>query len=147
MFDSVTNPITSQVLFINASLVTPRRKTITFVPLDENELPQPGDIVGLDAEFVTLNAVCIYQICHFATSNSELPHVFCMFRTQPVSFCEQVNSAVASLKSQSKGSNAFVFLGHIVHIAQMACQYQWSSMFVLSVSVSVCPSVCNNHEF
>ena len=55
----VSNPISSQVLFINASLVTPRRKTITFVPLDENELPQPGDIVGLDAEFVTLNAVSL----------------------------------------------------------------------------------------
>ena len=59
---SVTNPISSQVLFINASLVTPRRKTITFVPLEENELPQPGDIVGLDAEFVTLNAVSVIVI-------------------------------------------------------------------------------------
>ena len=56
---SVVNPILSEVLFINASLVTPRRRTITFVPLEENELPQPGDIVGLDAEFVTLNAVSV----------------------------------------------------------------------------------------
>jgi len=56
---SVVNPISSEVLFINASLVTPRRRTITFVPLEENELPQPGDIVGLDAEFVTLNAVSV----------------------------------------------------------------------------------------
>jgi len=49
------NPITSDVLFENTSLVTPRRKHVTFTPLDDEELPGHGDVVGLDAEFVTLN--------------------------------------------------------------------------------------------
>ena len=49
------NPISSDTLFESASLVTPRRKHVTFTPLDEDELPRENDIVGLDAEFVTLN--------------------------------------------------------------------------------------------
>jgi PAB-dependent poly(A)-specific ribonuclease subunit 2 len=51
----VKNPISQEMMFTNASLVTPRRKHITFVPLDKEELPQRGDVVGLDTEFVTLN--------------------------------------------------------------------------------------------
>lgn len=58
---SVCDPIISEV-YLKASLASPQGKTVTFKPLGENELPQPGDIVGLDAEFVTLNAVCISQI-------------------------------------------------------------------------------------
>ena len=54
---SVHNPILSDVLFGEASLVTPRRRHVTFLPLDETEIPKDGELVGLDAEFVTLNQV------------------------------------------------------------------------------------------
>ncbi len=54
---TVHSPITTEVLFQNASLVTPRRKLVTFTPLDEEELPKENDLIGLDAEFVTLNQV------------------------------------------------------------------------------------------
>ena len=55
---SVVNPITSDVLLTNKSLVhTPRRKNVTFTPLDDDEIPTAGTVVGLDAEFVTLNQV------------------------------------------------------------------------------------------
>ncbi|XP_014664898.1 PREDICTED: PAB-dependent poly(A)-specific ribonuclease subunit PAN2-like [Priapulus caudatus] len=53
--DPVKNPITTDVLLNEASLAKSRGRAISFAPLQPNELPQAGDLVGLDAEFVTLN--------------------------------------------------------------------------------------------
>ena len=63
----VRNPICSDLLFMNASLVTPRQKHVTFIPLEESELPRENDLVGLDAEFVTLNQVCLKELCMTAS--------------------------------------------------------------------------------
>ncbi|KAK3589026.1 hypothetical protein CHS0354_007971 [Potamilus streckersoni] len=52
---AVKNPITSDVFFDDSSILNPKRRKVTFTPLDPKELPKEGTIVGLDAEFVSLN--------------------------------------------------------------------------------------------
>ena len=58
----VHNPIGADALYQNASLVTPRRKLVTFTPLDEDEIPKEKDLIGIDAEFVTLNQVSTKEV-------------------------------------------------------------------------------------
>jgi PAB-dependent poly(A)-specific ribonuclease subunit 2 len=53
----VVNPITSTVLTDESTLINPKRRKMTFLPFTDEESPKEGDIIGLDAEFVSLNQV------------------------------------------------------------------------------------------
>ena len=53
---SIQNPITADVFNEDKSLARAgNRKRITFMPLASDEMPKKGDLVAIDAEFVTLN--------------------------------------------------------------------------------------------
>ncbi|KAK0057343.1 PAB-dependent poly(A)-specific ribonuclease subunit PAN2 [Biomphalaria pfeifferi] len=55
LHDLAVKPWSSpDVLFNDSALLNPERHKLTFLPLQQDELPKAGDIVALDAEFVSL---------------------------------------------------------------------------------------------
>ena len=52
---SYTNPITVDIFAEDKSVQRIGGKRITFTPLGQEEMPKKGDLIAIDAEFVTLN--------------------------------------------------------------------------------------------
>lgn len=88
---AVTNPITSEVLYATSSLVnTPRRMNMMFMPLDEGEKLSACSVVGIDAEFVTLNQV------HVSQYNAAFTVCLCAFL---LNYCDNILLRVQKLKA------------------------------------------------
>lgn len=51
----IKNPITAEVFKDDHNLARGHRTSMTFLPLTLDEMPKKGDIIAVDAEFVTLN--------------------------------------------------------------------------------------------
>ena len=63
-------PISEEVLFEDNCLVSPERRKISFTALQNEERPKEKDVVGLDAEFVSLNQVKLEEMenrLHFSS--------------------------------------------------------------------------------
>ena len=59
------------IFYNDPALTNPKRRKVTFLALQPGELLQKGDLVGLDAEFISLKEV---------TMMCDIPsHLFCLF--------------------------------------------------------------------
>ena len=89
MFESQVNPLTAclikltvslaknpfdnyEALFSEAALASGRARSSTMIPLSGEEKLESGDVVGIDAEFVSLNQVRLTVLLHIP-SPSLLP--------------------------------------------------------------------------
>ena len=55
-------------MYKDTALLNPERRNLTFLPLEPEELPKKGDIVALDAEFISLKEVRYFKKLRFRQS-------------------------------------------------------------------------------